>query len=67
MKITINGKVPKDALNSILEEQKEKTKLIEDYCKKQKIDKLFYKDAELEYEYIRITQTQSNKKEVETR
>lgn len=67
MKITINGKVPKDALNSILEEQKEKTKLIEDYCKKQKIDKLFYKDAELEYEYIKITQTQSNKKEVETR
>ena len=67
MKITINGKVPKDALKSILEEQKEKTKFIEDYCKKQKIDKFFYKDAELEYEYIKITQTRSNKKEVETR
>ena len=68
MKITINGKVTIDAINSILEEQKDKTRLIDEYCKKQKIETLYYKDAELEYEYTRVpSQKPTSKKEVETR
>ena len=65
MKITINGKVPKDALNSILEEQKEKTKQIETFCKTNKIEKLTYKYQELEfdYEFKKMVKT----KEVESR
>ena len=51
MKVTINGKVPADAITLILDEQKEKTKVIDEYCKKNKIDSFFYKDAELEYEF----------------
>ena len=50
MKVTINGKV-KEVLNTILEEQKEKTKQIETFCKTNKITNLIYKDQELEYEY----------------
>ena len=50
MKVTINGKVNKEVLNTILEEQKEKTKQIETFCKTNKIEKLTYKNQELEYE-----------------
>ena len=68
MKVTINGKVTKEALTSILDEQKDKTKIIDAYCKKQKINSLYYKDAELEYEYTKTpTQRPRPKKEVETR
>ena len=68
MKITINGKVTKEAINSILDEQQDKTKTIVEYCKKQKIDSLYYKDAELEFEYSKpIAQSPKIKKEVETR
>ncbi len=67
MKVTINGKVTKEALTLILEEQQEKTKVIDDYCKKQKIDKFYYKDAELEYVYEKAAPTVIKKKEVETR
>ena len=70
MRVTINGKVTVEAINSILDEQKEKTKLIDEYCKKQKIDSLYYKDAELEYEYTKTqtpTRTPGNKREVEKR
>ena len=66
MRVTINGKVTVEAINSILDEQKEKTKLIDEYCKKQKIDSLYYKDAELEYEYNKYPTQRPNKK-VETR
>lgn len=66
MRITINGKVTKEVIDSILEEQKDKAKLIDDYCKKQKIDFLYYKDAELEYEYNKSPTQRPNKK-VETR
>ena len=51
MKVTINGKVNKEVLNTILEEQKEKTKQIETFCKTNKIEKLTYKDQELEFDY----------------
>ena len=67
MKVTINGKVTKEALILILEEQQEKTKVIDDYCKKQKIDNFYYKDAELGYVYEKAAPTVIKKKEVETR
>ena len=35
MKVTINGKVSKDVLNTVLEEQKEKINTIETFCKTQ--------------------------------
>ena len=51
MKITVNGKISEDALKVVLETQKLKTIIIDDYCKKEKLETLFYKDSELEYEY----------------
>ena len=51
MKVTINGKVSKDVLNTVLEEQKEKINTIETFCKTHKINEFSYKDNELEYVY----------------
>ncbi|MFH1693367.1 MAG: hypothetical protein ABH890_03685 [Bacillota bacterium] len=51
MKITVNGKISEEALKVILETQKQKSIIIDDYCKKEKLESLFYKDSELEYEY----------------
>lgn len=51
MKITVNGNISEDALKVILEKQKKKTIIINEYCENEKIDNLSYKDAELEYEY----------------
>ena len=65
MKITVNGKISEDALKVILETQKAKTIIIDDYCKKEKIESLFYKDSELEYEYQK--QITSKPKKVEVR
>ncbi len=42
MKVTINGKVSKDVLNTVLEEQKEKINTIEMFCKTHKINELEY-------------------------
>jgi hypothetical protein len=64
MKVTINGKVSKDVLNTVLEEQKEKINTIETFCKTHKISEFSYKDNELEYVY----EKQATKpKEVEKR
>lgn len=65
MKITVNGKISEDALKVILETQKAKTVIIDDYCKKEKLESLFYKDSELEYEYQK--QPISKTKKVEAR
>jgi len=65
MKITINGKISEDALKSILETQKKKTIIIDEYCKKEKLDELSYKDSELEYEYQK--KSRPKPKKVETR
>jgi len=65
MKITINGKISENALKSILETQKKKTIIIDEYCKKEKLDELSYKDSELEYEYKK--QVKQKPKKVETR
>ena len=68
MKITVNGKISKEALKVILESQKAKTIIIDDYCKKEKLESLFYKDSELEYEYQKQEKQLAPKpKKVETR
>lgn len=63
MRVTINGKVPANALRLCLDEQNEKCKAIEAFCKDNKIATLYYKDSELEFEYDK----QSQKQKVETR
>ena len=60
-----NGKISKDALKVILDTQNKKTIIIDDYCKKEKLESLFYKDSELEYEYQKKETTKPKK--VETR
>ncbi len=65
MKITVNGKISEDALKVILETQKAKTIIIDDYCKKEKLEFLYYKDSELEYEYQK--QITSKPKKIEVR
>ncbi len=66
MKVTINGQVSKEALNTILAEQKEKIETITTFCKKHKITELSYKDNVLEYDY-EVVPTKTKTKEVETR
>jgi len=68
MKITVNGRISEDALKVVLETQKKKTIVIDEYCKKEKLDSLFYKDSELEYAYKKeIKQVPTKPKKVETR
>jgi hypothetical protein len=64
MKITVNGKISEDALKVILETQKQKAIIIDEYCKKEKLESLFYKDSELEYEYQNQITTKPKKVEV---
>ena len=49
MKVTINGTISKEALKVILETQKAKTQIIDEFCKENKITSFQYKDSELEY------------------
>jgi len=68
MKITINGKINKNALKSILDTQKEKKIIIAEFCKKEKLKSFLYKDSELEYEYKEEPKIPKPKtKKVETR
>lgn len=68
MKITINGRINKNALKSILDTQKEKTIIINEFCKKEKFKTFSYKDSELEYEYKEEPKISKPKtKKVETR
>jgi len=62
MKVTINGKISNEALKSILETQKEKTKTISDFCKKEKLEIFSYKDAELEFSYEQEVKPRTSKK-----
>jgi len=62
MKVTINGKISNDALKSILETQKEKTKTIADFCMKEKLDTFSYKDSELEFDYEQEVKPKTAKK-----
>jgi hypothetical protein len=68
MKITVNGKISEDALKAVLETQKQKTIIIDEYCKKERLESLFYKDSELEYEFQKTDkQVASKPKKVEVR
>lgn len=51
MKVIVNGNISKDALKQILEKQKEKAKVIDEFCKENKYGTFYYKDSELEYSY----------------
>ena len=68
MKITVNGRISEDALKVVLETQKKKTIIIDEHCKKEKLESLIYKDSELEYEYKNVSKQVALKpKKVETR
>ena len=49
MKVTVNGTISKEALKVILETQKNKTQIIDEFCKENKFTQFCYKDSELEY------------------
>lgn len=63
MKVTINGTVTKDALKIILQNQKEKIKVVDDYCKENKFFNFGYKDSELEYEFEKPKKIEVRKNE----
>ena len=63
MKITINANITPETIESYLTKQKQKTDKIKAFCTSNKIEELFYKDSELEYEYKQDIQ----KPKVETR
>jgi len=66
MKITVNGKISEDALKIILDTQKKKTIIIDDYCKKEKLRVTFLlKTQSLNNEYQK--QAKPKPKKVETR
>lgn len=54
MKINVTGKVSVEAIKSILDEQKAKADIIEQFCKDKKIKELDYQDAILEYSYKKV-------------
>ena len=55
MKITINGALDANATKNALQKQISKIKAIEEFCTNNKIKELYYKDAELEYNYKKVT------------
>lgn len=68
MKITFNGKIDAKVVNKMLTDQEAKKVNIIEFCKKNKIDELHYKDSELEFEYKKEEKQFANPKpKVETR
>jgi len=63
MKVTVNGTISKEALKVILETQKVKTQIIDEFCKENKVTSFHYKDSELEY----IVEGKPNKPKIEVR
>jgi len=63
MKVTINGTVTKEALKTILQNQKEKIKVIDEYCKENKFYNFSYKDSEIEYEFGKPKKVEVRKSE----
>lgn len=51
MKITFSGKITPAIIDSMLQEQKQKKEKIKEFCTKNNIQELQYKDSELEFEY----------------
>ena len=50
MKVTVNGTISKEALKVILDTQKAKSIIIDEFCNENKITAFQYKDSELEYQ-----------------
>lgn len=67
MRITLNANITPETINSFLEKQKLKTEKIKDFCNKNKIDELQYKDSELEFEFVKTKDFTNPKPKVETR
>ena len=63
MKVTVNGTISKEALKVILDTQKNKTQIIDEFCKENKITSFHYKDSELEY----IVEGKLSKPKIEVR
>ena len=63
MKVSVNGTISRDALKVILETQKAKTIIIDEFCKENKINAFHYKDSELEY----LVEIKNAKPKVEVR
>ena len=63
MRITINGALDSNATKLTLSKQLEKIKVIDDFCKVNKIKELIYKDSELEYNYISIVKKNGGAKD----
>lgn len=67
MKITINGNITPETINTYLDKQNQKKEKIIQFCKDNKINDLQYKDSELEFEYKQETSFAKPKPKVETR
>jgi hypothetical protein len=63
MKVTVNGTISKEALKVILDTQKNKTQIIDEFCKENMITSFHYKDSELEY----FVEGKPNKPKIEVR
>ena len=63
MKVSVNGTISKEALKVILETQKAKSQIIDEFCKENKITSFHYKDSELEY----IVEGKQTKPKIEVR
>ncbi len=63
MKVAVNGTISKEALKVILETQKAKALIIDEFCRENKITNFQYKDSELEYQ----VEAKTTKPKVEVR
>lgn len=68
MKITFNGKIDAKVVDKMLTDQEVKKQNIINFCLKNKINEMHYKDSELEFEYKKEEKPFANPKpKVETR
>lgn len=69
MKITLSGQITSKTVEKMLADQEEKKQKIIDFCKTNKIEKMQYKDSELEFEYVAENKKQftNPKPKIETR
>lgn len=68
MKITFNGKIDAKVIDKMLTDQEIKKQNIINFCIKNKITEMHYKDSELEFEYKKEEKQFANPKpKVETR
>ena len=51
MKLIINGSIKPENIDGYLNSAKQKADKIDAFCKTNKIDELYYRDSEMEYEF----------------